>query len=332
MFYKDFKVEFDIKMAEYKVDAYVAILNNKDESNERIRSGAFTKTIRDRFPQGLIKAFWRHTSPMGMPNHIEEDTKGLFTSTNISKTEENKDRMIYIADGVVDRASIGYNVLKDNYDEGIRDLLELKLFEYSFVPIAANEETYIVSVKSVDDMLSDFRSLITGNLSELIFKAAGWDEQKPYPNEHSARLQEPDKFNPDTFRRTPDGTIYGSKKVPATADVIWGKLKGHDKPSDNPIPQAIRFPIKNWTADEAKKWLKDNNITFISFEAASKSLKEGRIISSSNRNKIKDCIDVLQMLMELSDPGAKEKSIKKMQDSLKEFKDFNLKLKSSFIN
>jgi len=91
----------------------------------------------------------------------------------------------------------------------------------------------------------------------------------PYPNEHSARLQDPGRFNPDTFRRTDDGTIYGKIKVPATAAVIWGKLKGKDKPADNPIPQAIRFPTKNWTADRARKWLKDNNVKYIRFEPAS---------------------------------------------------------------
>lgn len=93
-------------------------------------------------------------------------------------------------------------------------------------------------------------------------------EGRPFPNEHAARLRNPNDFNPDTFRRVDDGTIFGSKKVPASAAVIWGKLKGSDKPSDNPIPQSIRFPTKNWTAAEARKWLRDNNIKFERFEAA----------------------------------------------------------------
>lgn len=94
---------------------------------------------------------------------------------------------------------------------------------------------------------------------------------KPYPNEHSARLQEPDKFDDKTFKRKKDGEIYGSIKVPETAAVIWGKLKEHNKPTDNPIPQAIRFPTDNWTAAEAKAWLKKNSVKYIKFEEASKS-------------------------------------------------------------
>lgn len=100
------------------------------------------------------------------------------------------------------------------------------------------------------------------------------DISKPYPNEHSARLQSPDKFDKDSFRRTKGGTIYGSKKVPSTISIIWAKLKGKAKPSDPPIAQALRFLTKSWTVAEAKKWLKDNNITFTLFEPAEKVAKK----------------------------------------------------------
>jgi hypothetical protein len=93
----------------------------------------------------------------------------------------------------------------------------------------------------------------------------------PYENEHSARLENPNKFDPDSFRRKADGIIYGHIKVPSTIDVIWGKLKSANKPEDFPIPQVLRFPTKDWTADEAKKWLKDNDIKYIAFEPAEES-------------------------------------------------------------
>ncbi|GAH69526.1 unnamed protein product, partial [marine sediment metagenome] len=90
----------------------------------------------------------------------------------------------------------------------------------------------------------------------------------PYANEHSARLRDPDDFDADSFRRTKGGTIYGSKKVPETIGIVWGKLKGKAKPDDPPIPQALRFPTENWTESEAKKWLEDNEIKFVLFEPA----------------------------------------------------------------
>jgi HK97 family phage prohead protease len=112
-----------------------------------------------------------------------------------------------------------------------------------------------------------------------------YEEYKPFPNEHAARLRNPRDFNPTTFRRTRGGTIFGSKKVPSTIGIIWGKLKGADEPSDNPIPQSLRFNKDNWTVDEAKKWLKDNNIKVILFEAASGKSKQGGILNMFKKNR-----------------------------------------------
>ncbi|MHC4617219.1 MAG: hypothetical protein ACYTEQ_05640 [Planctomycetota bacterium] len=96
----------------------------------------------------------------------------------------------------------------------------------------------------------------------------------PYPNEHSARLRDPKRFNPKTYSRTAGGTLYGKVKVPATITIIQAKLKGRDKPSDRPIPQALRFPTKNWTADKARAWLKTNGVKYIRFEPAASPRKQ----------------------------------------------------------
>jgi HK97 family phage prohead protease len=91
----------------------------------------------------------------------------------------------------------------------------------------------------------------------------------PYPNHHAARLRDPGDFDADSYRTTKGGTMYGSKKVPATVLIVWGKLKDKAGPSDQPIPQSLRFPTESWTAAEAKKWLNDNEIKTILFEPAS---------------------------------------------------------------
>lgn len=96
----------------------------------------------------------------------------------------------------------------------------------------------------------------------------------PYANEHAARLRSPGDFSKTAWRRTKGGTIYGRIKVPATVGIIWGKLKGKDKPSDMPIPQSLRFNKKSWTADKAKSWLKTHNIKNIGFERAKVTASE----------------------------------------------------------
>lgn len=131
-------------------------------------------------------------------------------------------------------------------------------------------------------VISDIPNIETFDTDEHYEKAEAVKSEevlKPYPNEHSARLIEPGDFDGDSFRRSPDGTIYGTKNVPATAAVIWGRLKGQKQVT----PQAIRFPTKDWTASKAKKWLKDNEIKHIRFEQATKSVQTEDIIDDLHK-------------------------------------------------
>ena len=75
----------------------------------------------------------------------------------------------------------------------------------------------------------------------------------PYPNEHAARLKEPDQY--EDWARQNDRFGKG-------VDAIWGIKRG------KPQLQALRFDKETFTAAEAKKWLKSHNYDPILFEAA----------------------------------------------------------------
>lgn len=95
----------------------------------------------------------------------------------------------------------------------------------------------------------------------------------PYPNEHSARLKDPDSLNKIRVRRTDgsgDGVVQGVK-IPTSIAVIWYIIKSDNK--EVPIAQALRFPISKWTESEAKEWLKKNEVKHTKFEPAAE--KEG---------------------------------------------------------
>lgn len=78
--------------------------------------------------------------------------------------------------------------------------------------------------------------------------------QRPYPNEHAARLLDPAQF--DSFRRENNDFAQG-------IDSIYG-LNG-----DDPVRlQALRFDAQRFTVSQAKKWLSDHDYKPISFEAA----------------------------------------------------------------
>jgi len=79
----------------------------------------------------------------------------------------------------------------------------------------------------------------------------------PYPNEHSAVLTSPEGY--DTFRRQ-------NNKFAKGVHAVFGIKKGPPRKSEL---HSIRFSVSMFTAAEAKKWLKDHDISYSSFEAAS---------------------------------------------------------------
>jgi hypothetical protein len=80
----------------------------------------------------------------------------------------------------------------------------------------------------------------------------------PYPNWHAARVRDPSQFEKDSFR---------TKAIAAGVTIIMGRLKGESTMTT----QTYRFDKDDFTVAEAKKWLKDNDVKYISFEPASET-------------------------------------------------------------
>ena len=89
----------------------------------------------------------------------------------------------------------------------------------------------------------------------LIEEAPQQEEGRPYPKEHAARLRDPSAY--DQFRRRNNAAGKG-------VDFIFG-IKTGESGADL---QAIRFRLSQFSAAEAKTWLKDHDYTPLQFEAA----------------------------------------------------------------
>lgn len=76
----------------------------------------------------------------------------------------------------------------------------------------------------------------------------------PYPNFHAARVKSPALFDRIVVLRTLSNGV-----------MIYG---GPLKRGGGSTAQAYRFPKSKFTAEEAKAWLKRNNIGYIMFEKA----------------------------------------------------------------
>ncbi len=80
----------------------------------------------------------------------------------------------------------------------------------------------------------------------------------PFPNEHAARIKDPDLFINNSFRR---------KVIDKGIIIIIGRLAD----SDETTIQAYRFDIEYFTEQQAKDWLESQDIEYIRFEPATKA-------------------------------------------------------------
>jgi HK97 family phage prohead protease len=180
----------DISIAERKVIGYAASFGTVDKVMDIIKPGAFKKTLKE---NKSIKVFYNHMMPIGRPDIMREDDKGLYTESVISKTAKGDEILELIKDKVINEMSIGYQPVdfaKDN-KTGIRTLKELKLFEYGPVDFAANEAAVITGVKAFTDRLA------SGQPVDLKHLAAVRQELKALLDALDSATGEPVKATPD---------------------------------------------------------------------------------------------------------------------------------------
>lgn len=155
---KSVPFECKVRLETKSFEGYASTFGNMDQVGDIIESGAFRKTISERGPKGAnkIKVLWEHREPFGMPAEMREDEHGLHVVGKASDTAENKDRLTYMAEGVVDSMSIGFTIPegKSWWEEAedapfgiVRHITEAKLYEFSPVMFPANELAAISNVR-----------------------------------------------------------------------------------------------------------------------------------------------------------------------------------------
>lgn len=77
----------------------------------------------------------------------------------------------------------------------------------------------------------------------------------PLPTEHSARMMNPDRFVASSFRR---------KNIAPGIDAIMGKMMG----SSSMSIQSYRFDKTKYSPAQARQWMRDHMLKYISFESA----------------------------------------------------------------
>ncbi len=154
------------------VEGYANVFGNLDHNGDVVRPGAFKKTIQERVSRGLVPFLdshqWDAAHTIGTVTEAHEDQKGLRFRARMSNAPSAREIRQKMLEGHIRRLSIGFVAVRESYERGdgasnsddglgaalsrrktiVRHLHEVKLFEISAVPIAANEAATITTVKS----------------------------------------------------------------------------------------------------------------------------------------------------------------------------------------
>lgn len=155
-----------------EIEAIVSVFGNVDSYNERVMPGAFTKSIARKLPKGVWMHDWsqpvaktleaRELAPddqliksLALPDEVKA-AGGLYIRGKFNlNTQRGREAYSDVKEEIVDEFSIGYETLSDGQGtDGVRELLEINLFEWSPVLVGANRSTALLGIKqqmSFDD-------------------------------------------------------------------------------------------------------------------------------------------------------------------------------------
>jgi len=143
------------------VEGYASTFGNIDLQGDRVKPGAFAKTIRERVAAGRVILMIRHMGhggstkeAIGIVTQAREDARGLWIHAEFSSVASAQDARKQCAEGIVKYFSIGGEEINGNdvVEKGVsvHELTEVKLDEVTITPFPANEQAEITVVKSTD--------------------------------------------------------------------------------------------------------------------------------------------------------------------------------------
>jgi HK97 family phage prohead protease len=114
-----------------RLAGYAALFDIVDGARDVIRKGAFARTLAER--RDPLPLYWQHNprQPLGIIEHIAEDARGLQVIARIDRPASRAAALLRAR--AVSGLSFGYRAVRFRHHAGIRELLEVALFEVSLV-------------------------------------------------------------------------------------------------------------------------------------------------------------------------------------------------------
>lgn len=202
-----------------------------------------------------------------------KNRKGILAKTQFFPDELGQRLWQKNVEGYMPNWSVGWRPLKHEFvtekDVEVRHVYEWELLEYSLVAVPMQPDAQTLPGKEVEQLcfkmlpeseekygeLVAWKQVEYGEVDGVQVRVKEFWEEKPYPNFHACRLEDPGKY----IRIREEKDKFG-KGIYA----LWG-IQGGNKPVEL---QAIRFKKDLFTVAEARAWLKAHKYTCKMFEPA----------------------------------------------------------------
>ncbi len=131
---------------------YASVFNLVDSHQDMVMPGAFAQCLKAQNDAFTVKLLWQHRTdePIGFFRVIREDGRGLYVEAQLSlEVQRAREAYALLKSGAIEGMSIGYNVADYRVDAntGVRQLLQLDLWEVSLVTFPANQAAQVLRVK-----------------------------------------------------------------------------------------------------------------------------------------------------------------------------------------
>lgn len=143
------KVLLEAKSNDRIICGYWSVFGNIDKQGDIMQKGCFSKTLQEN-PRGFKYCFNHnlYDGVIGKSILAREDDKGLYVEAKVSETPLGDYVLALTKDGVLDKHSIGFIVIKSSDEGKHRVIQEVRLFEGSILSVeAANDKTTVEAIK-----------------------------------------------------------------------------------------------------------------------------------------------------------------------------------------
>lgn len=148
--------DFIDRSEEGVISGYASVFGNVDSYGDIVVKGAFSKFLSEMERTGKkISVYYGHNmedprANIGVVTELEEQDHGLWFKAQLDLSGDTYGRIVYeqLKDGRLDSMSFGYSIVDAAPTGEGYELRELKLFEVSVVPIPANDQAMVTSVKA----------------------------------------------------------------------------------------------------------------------------------------------------------------------------------------